>query len=714
MSGSLACAHCALPLGVLAQRREVAGEPCSFCCYGCCLAYQVHHGVADEHDAAKALIRLGVGVFLAMNVMLFSLLLYAGAFSGVDAWLRMPVTVLLWILATPLVVMLGGPFFLAAARALRQRRVTTDTLVSIGVLAAYGYSALQVLRGSELVYFDAASLVLVLFTLGRYLEAQGRAQAARSLAPMLAAERAEVSVIADENHWQDTVSGDRRALRSILPGMLVRVLPGERIAVDGLVVAGRSHNDESILSGQSRPRAKAAGDVVFAGSVNGTGPLLIRATSAGTETRWIQISRLVREALARKSMTAETVDRVVAVFVPCVLLLALASAWYWNVTAGTEAALLSVLAVLVVACPCALGLAAPLANALAIGAAARRGVLIRGGAVLERLAKLRAIAFDKTGTLTRGERQLRTLAAHGASEAEVVRHARALAATSTHPVARAILATSAGGPGAECVESVEEHAGKGVSGRLDGMPAELGSAAWMNECGRDIPQRLRQVGAEAGTSVFVAWAGVVHGCFTFDDAPLGDAGATIRELHERGLLTLLLSGDAQSAVARVATTLGIREAFAQMLPEDKAHALQAWRGKHGYVAMVGDGLNDGPVLAAATVGIAVGNATDLAKESADVVLPPGALASLPWLIDLARHAQRSVHMNLAWAFGYNLIALSLAASGLLQPVIAAALMAGSSILVVVRSWRAAGRDQRRGTARPSESIVAAPGVERWV
>ena len=383
----------------LAQQREVNGEHGVFCCYGCCLAYQVHHGEKEEPEAASLLIRLGVGAFLAMNIMLFSLLLYSGTFGAADGWMVNVVHWLLWILATPLVVVLGGPFVRGAWQSALQRRVTTDTLVAIGALAAYGYSAVQVVLGSGEVYFDTATMVLVLFVLGRYLEAQGRVRAMRSLAPMLAAERAQARVFADGS---DTL----RPVGQVQPGNLVRILPGERIPVDGLIIEGRSDCDESILTGQPQPQPKAPGAAVHAGSLNGRGQLLVRATAAGGATRWVQISRLVREALAQKSSLANTVDRLAAVFVPAVIVLALATVWFWSAREPFGQALLTGLAVLVVACPCSLGLAAPLATTLGIALAAQRGILIRSGRALERLARVRAIAFDKTGLGGLAGRQL--------------------------------------------------------------------------------------------------------------------------------------------------------------------------------------------------------------------------------------------------------------------------------------------------------------------
>lgn len=679
MDPATSCSHCGLPVGRIGRRHEVHGEDHWFCCYGCCLAFQFRHGAREEPEAAVWLVRLGVGAFLAMNIMLFSLLLYADAFSAADAWLLEPVHWLLWALTTPLLVLIGGPFFDAAWRALREGRLVTDTLVAIGVGAAYGYSVWQLLRGSSLVYFDTATMVLLLFTLGRYLEAQGRARAARSLAPMLAAERAEVRVVRDGVESSCPIG-------EVLAGDLVRVLPGERVAVDGVVIEGRSECDESVLTGQPEPQPKAPGAGVFAGSLNASGLLLVRATAPGLQTRWVQIGRMVRQALASKTLTGESVDRVAAVFIPGVLLLALATAWFWYGRGGADGALLAGLAVLVVACPCSLGLAAPLAGALAIGQAAQRGILIRNGGVLERLARLRGIAFDKTGTLTHGELRLAGLQLDGASEAEVLRRACMLALGSDHPIARAVLAM-ADAKALVPAADVQARAGAGLSGYIDGERCAIGSADFLTGFGWRVAAGLAG-GADDGTSAFVGWGGAARARLSFVAAPVAEAAQVISALHGRGLDTLLLSGDGAGAVERLAIRLGIAQWHARLLPDDKVTLLRDWSARHGPIAMVGDGLNDGPVLAAAVVGIAVGGATDLARESADIVLPRCGLARLPWLLREADRVRRSVRANLLWAFGYNAVALALAAGGLLQPVLAAALMAGSSLLVVARSWLA--------------------------
>lgn len=702
MNFAATCSHCQLPVGVLGQRREVGGEDHVFCCYGCCLAFQVHHGEPDEPAAAALLIRLGIGAFLAMNIMLFSLLRYSGGLGGEDAWLAPFVDALLWLLATPAVAILGRPFVTGAWSAGRAGRVNADALVAVGALGAYGYSSWQVLRGSGLVYFDTATMVLLVFTLGRYLEAQARVRAARSFAPMLAAERAIVHVVAD---------GRERACPAaqVQVGDSVRIRPHERLGVDGIVLHGHSDCVETILTGQAEPRPKAPGAIVHAGSVNGQGTLLVRATVAGTDTQWARMGRRVREALATRSALGELLDRVAAVFVPFVLLLALAVFWFWGARTSLELALLAALSVLVVACPCSLGLAAPIAGVLGIGQAAQRGIVIRNAAVLEKLARIRAVCFDKTGTLTRGELQARSWTVDGASLRQVLRRARALAAGSGHPVSRAILAPAHGRRGrAASVRNAQARPGAGVCAEIDGALCALGSRAFMTSMGWTLPASLDAAcSASLSPRAYIGWAGRVRGLATFADTVRPEAAAVIESLHRLGLPSLLLSGDGNRAVAQLADSLGIRDWRGELLPEAKVDALRAWSTPDRAIAMVGDDWNDAPVLAEATVGIAVGHATDFARESADLILPRDGLSSLPWVIELARQVHRSIRANLFWSVAYNAVALTLAACGLLRPVLAAALMAGSSLLVVARSIRAQRRFSSVDDTQPWHSYAVA-------
>ena len=693
MSAAL-CHHCQLPLSGPGQTREIYGKSHCFCCYGCCLAFQVSHGEREEPEAVGLLIRLGVGAFLTMNIMLFSLLIYSGTFGSEEQGLVQAIHFVLWGLATPLLFILGQPFFAGAWRAARGGGVTADSLVSLGTLSAYGYSVQQTISGGVAVYFDTVAMVLVLFTLGRYLEAIGRVKAMRSLTPMLAAERARVVVVEDGHDIEQSV-------QAITSGTIVRVRPGERLPVDGVVIEGCSECDEAVLTGQSEPQAKQPGISVFAGSVNGMGELLIRTTQAGAATRWGQIGQLVRDALDRKGLAGLFVDRVAAVFVPAVLILAAGTVLFWGGRGPLDQALMAGLAVLVVACPCALGLAAPLATAIGLGQAAQRGVLIRSGGVFERLARIQGVAFDKTGTLTTGEMRLQGVVKHAVAEDELLAVAAALARCSDHPVGRGIAtAARARGLALPDAHDLALRPGEGVVGEIGGVSAAMGSATlmkslcWLDPAGVTAGSSAAPKGC---SSVYVGWGGTIHGQLLLSDDPATEARSVVAALGKMGLDTCLLSGDTSAAVAWIAGVVGIERWRESLSPTDKVDALRHWARRQGPVAMVGDGMNDGPVLAAAAVGIAVGTATDLARESADIVLPKHALARLPWTIELARRVRKTIATNIAWALGYNLAALALAAAGLLQPIAAAGLMAGSSLLVTVNSLRLC----RASISRPS-------------
>jgi Cu2+-exporting ATPase len=684
------CRHCLLPVGRRGFARTVNGEGCQFCCYGCCIAYQVKSGSGDASEAAWFLVRLGVGSFLSMNIMLFSLLVYSGAFSGADQRVLPTIQLLLWGLATPAVLILGEPFLRETWSQARRGRLTSSALIVLGSLAAYAYSTLAMFQPGGHLYFDTASMVLMLFTLGRYLEAAGRARASRDLAPLLAAESELATVV-------DGAQEHRRPVREVCAGMLIRVRPGERIPVDGLIVEGRSHTDDSVITGESRQVAKAVGAAVLAGSINLDGPLLIRSSGAGGESRWAQICRSVRDALRQSSRTQRIADRLVGAFVPIVLALAGMTLAYWAQRLSFDQAMLTALSVLVVACPCAVGLAAPMAHSLGIGQLARHGCLVRSPGALEALAGTRLIAFDKTGTLTMGRPHLVDLACDGIEEEEVLARLAGLERYSEHGLGRAIaLAAVARGVDPIAAEDVQIVPGRGLRGVVHGESVAAGSAALMCELGWQLPSALSERAEEMASTghsvVFVGWSenardGRARAVLSFDDTPLPEAGATIDALRSLGLRVTLLSGDHAGAAARVAAMVGVDEWQAGLLPEAKRAALDQYRARHGAVAMVGDGLNDGPGLAWADVGIAVGSATDLARETADLVLPADGLWLLPWVVGRARAVRSIILTNLAWAFGYNLIALTCAALGLLQPILAAAVMAGSSLLVVLNSLR---------------------------
>jgi Cu2+-exporting ATPase len=682
---STLCNHCLLPIRGRGHDRQVQGEDHRFCCYGCCLAFQVARGEGEESEAAWLLIRLGIGAFLAMNIMLFSLLLYSGTFEQADAEVRQVVHLVLWVLATPALLILGWPLFQEAWRAAADRCLTSATLISLGAGMAYAYSALAVVMGSAEVYFDTATMLLVLFTLGRYLEASGRARAMRDLAPMLAPEREGVTVV-------EGGAEVRLLAREVTTDTLVLVRPGERIAVDGVVVEGSSHVDETVITGESRPVAKTPGSAALAGSINHEGALLIRGTAAGTATRWAQIARSVRQALAQPSDAQRLADRIAGAFVPAVLVLAGLTVFFWARWTSFDDALLAGLAVLVVACPCGLGLAGALATTLGIGRLARQGCLVRGGQVLETLAGVRVVALDKTGTLTCGTTHVTAIATDGTPADEVLRVAAGLERSSEHPLARAVIAAARErGIGPALTRPARVVPGHGIFGHGEGHSVAVGSGVWFVELGWPVPVELMRsvyrFEAAEGSLIYVGWAGRVRGVLALGDRPLPEARTAVQALRRLGLHTVLLTGDRAEAADRIAAEVGVDGCEPGLSPEGKRASLKRWRGRHGQVAMVGDGLNDGPVLAAADVGIAVGSATDLARETADIVLPQGELRLLPWVIELSWAVRRTILTNLLWAFGYNSIGLGLAVSGYLQPVLAAVLMAGSSLLVVLNSLR---------------------------
>ena len=679
------CSHCLLPLGSYPTKRIVNGEDHAFCCYGCCLAYQVKHGSREEPEAAWLLVRLGIGGFLSMNIMLFSLLLYSGTFDVADSEMLPKFYWLLGIFATPVLFILGGPFIKESWEGALQGRLNSATLISIGAISAYGYSMLMLFTGGKNIYFDTATMILVLFTLGRYLEASGRAKAVRNVAPLLEAERQWATVIENGKEIRSSIS-------KMKVGMNVRIRPGERFPVDGIVLEGFSSADESILTGENRPVIKSEGDLVLAGSINQKGSLLIECGALGAATQWGLLCKSVREALSHPSSIQRLADNVASIFVPIVLAITILTIIYWQSQVPLDQALLNGLAVLVVACPCALGLAAPLATALGLGQYIQRGCIIRGGEVQETLAKIRRIAFDKTGTLTKGATRLIKIENNDASQEEVLQRAAGLEQHSEHSLAQGIISVAKErkliikNP-----ERVQAVAGSGVMGYIEGELTAVGRSEWLIEQGLEMPslfvKKLQNYESSGQTVVCVGWSGKIHGILLLDDMLLPEVPIMVETLKKLDMRTILLTGDLPAVASRIAKSAGVEEWKASMSPDEKCNFLEQWGGIEDPAIMVGDGLNDGPVLARAEVGIAVGSATDLARETADLVLPEKGLALLPWVILLSRAVHRTIITNLLWAFGYNIVAITLAVFGLLQPILAAGLMAGSSLIVVFNSLR---------------------------
>ncbi len=612
------------------------------------------------------------------------------------------------VLATPVQFWLGARFYRAGWHALKAGTGNMDLLVALGTSAGYGLSVYHLLfttphHGEPPLYFEASAVIITLILMGKWLEARAKRQTTEAIRALQALRPATARVRHAGGHEAEVpVAGVR-------VGDHVVILPGERFPVDGEVLEGRSHADESLVSGESLPVAKEPGDRVTGGAVNGEGRLVVRTRAVGAESVLARIIRLVEDAQAKKAPIQRIVDRVSAVFVPVVVVIALATLLGWGFASGDwTQATLNAVAVLVIACPCALGLATPTAIMAGTGVAARAGILIKDAEALETTRTLRTVAFDKTGTLTEGRPQLASLRAIDGDEAALLSTAAALQRGSEHPLARAVIAaTTVRGSLPAPAESITALQGRGIEGRVAGRRVLLGSQRLMRELGIDLSPLADLGQAEAASGRSVSWLAeeasdglALRGLLSFGDPPRPEAAEAIRALQSQGLRTVMVSGDNRGAAMAVATALGIPadDVRAEVLPGDKAEVVRALAAQ-GRVGMVGDGINDAPALAAADVGFAMGGGTDVAMHAAGITLMRGDPRLVADAIDISRRTTRKIWQNLFWAFVYNVVGIPLAAAGLLDPVIAGAAMALSSVSVVsntllLRRWAPRARHQQ--------------------
>ena len=607
-------------------------------------------------------------------------------------------------LATPVQFWLGWRFYVAGWKAARALSGNMDLLVALGTSAAWGLSVYELLATpaghAHALYFESSALIVTFILLGKWLEARAKGQTASAI-------RALMGLRPDTARLRRGGAEIEVPLAAVKVGDVVIVRPGERVPVDGRVLEGSGSVDESMLTGESLPVEKTAGSRVTGGSINADGLLAVETTAIGAETTLARIVRLVEGAQASKAPIQRLVDRVSAVFVPVVLGIALVTfiAW-WAATGNPAAALLNAVAVMVIACPCALGLATPTAIMVGTGAAARHGILIKDADALERAHAVTAVAFDKTGTLTEGRPELVGLVpATGASAAEVLRLAASLQGGSEHPLAGAVRRRAAAdGVMPESAKDFRALAGRGVSAEAEGRSLILGSHRLLEESGVEtgpLEVRARELEAAGRTVSWLAELAPdrgVLGLLAFGDAVKASARAAMDALRRRGIETVMLTGDGQGAARAAAASLGIEDVVAEVLPAGKAEAVAALRGRGKVVAMVGDGVNDAPALAAADVGIAMATGTDVAMSTAGITLMRGDPLLVPAALDVSRRTYAKIRQGLFWAFAYNVIGIPLASFGLLSPVVAGAAMALSSVSVVsnallLRRWR-----PRTGTA----------------
>jgi cation-transporting ATPase V/Cu+-exporting ATPase len=636
---------------------------------------------AEEATAERAwLHRVIVGWPLALAVGYLAM--FAGTLRA-QPWVHW----VEFVLTTPIQFYVGWPFLREAARRARHRAANMDTLIAMGTLAAYTFSTARLLFFGGDMYFESAALIIAFLVLGRYLEARAKRRAGNAI-------RALLQLGAKQARVQRDGAEVMIPIEQVRVGDLMRVLPGEKVPTDGEVVDGTSAVDESMLTGESVPVEKTVGSPVAGATVNTSGVLTVAAMAVGSATALAQIVSLVSAAQAGRGRAQRLADRISAVFVPTVIGLAgLTFLGWWLLGNNPVAGLIAAVAVLIVACPCALGLATPVALMVGTGRGARLGILIKGIEVLERTRTISTVLFDKTGTLTHGEMALtEVLATTGTDRDDVLRGAGAAEANSEHPIGAAIATAARSKFGApRPVHDFKALAGHGVCATVDDLTIMVGRRTLFVDAGwampADLADRAQDLERSGNTVVFVGWAGWVRGLLAVADTVRPDAAEVVQRLHHIGLRVTMITGDNAHIANAVASRLGIERVLAEVLPANKQAEVAALQAAGEVVAMVGDGVNDAPALAQADLGIAIGTGTDVAIQSSDLTLMHADLAGVPTAILLSRRIYRTIAQNLGWAFGYNVLAIPLAAAGLLNPIIAGAAMGFSSISVVTNSLR---------------------------
>lgn len=659
-----------------------------------------------EREAAKQAAvrregwRTALALLLAAPMALPMLLQPFGVHWMPNGWVQL-------VLASIVQFWLGARFYRAGWGAVRAGSGNMDLLVAIGTSAAWGLSVYHLLtEGPHApLYFEASAMVVALVLLGKWLEGRAKRQAGAAIRALAALRPATARVLGADGQVADT------PVEQVRVGNHVEVRPGERFPVDGVIVEGATSADESLLTGESLPVEKPLGAKVAGGAINGEGRVIVRVTATGAETLLSRVVRLVEEAQGAKAPVQRMVDRVSAVFVPVVLVVALVTLVGWLASgAGTETAVLNAVAVLVIACPCALGLATPAAVMVGTGRAARAGVLIKDAEALEVAHRVDTVLFDKTGTLTEGKPAVVALiAADGVAENEALRLAAAVQRGSEHPLARAVIAAAEErGVADGRADAVRALAGRGVAGTVEGRKLRLGNQRLMTEEGVNtapLAAEAARLEAEGRTVSWLAEVGLAEagateeevegrllGLFAFGDALKPTSLAAVMALKQAGIRTVLLTGDSQGAGDAAGRALGLDEVIAGVLPEGKAEVVARLRSEGRTVAMIGDGINDAPALAAAHVGVAMGSGTDVAMEAAGITLMRGDPRLMADALDISRRTYGKIRQGLFWAFIYNIVGIPLAAIGLLSPVIAGAAMAASSVSVMMnaltlRRWR---------------------------
>jgi len=633
-------------------------------------------------EKQELLLRFGTAGFFSMQLMLFTTALYAGFFEGIEERYRLVFQLISWAMATPVLFYSGYPFLSNAFRSLRRRTLNMDVLVALGSLSAYLYSIAMIAYGGD-IFFDTASMIITFILLGRLLEAGSRLKAGNTIAKLAELQPHEALLISE--------SGETTMvpLETVQTGDMIEIIPGDRIPLDGTVMDGEAEVNESMLTGESNPVLKREGSNVFAGSFSINGRLKINVTGNASNTLLSRIIHTVEEAQSRKAPIQGIADKTAAYFIPATTLLALTTFLYWKLASGlTVTALMNAISVLVIACPCALGLATPLAILVGTTAAGKKGILIKGGDIFETISNITTVVLDKTGTITTGKPSITDLYEYGLTTS-FIQHVASLEAASEHPTGRAIVAAWPGK--LLTTEQFRAIPGRGVSGIIKGIHWRAGSRAFMDQEGIVLQPNHKSsastLEAQGKTVVMVACGNKLAGMIGLIDDLRDGALPLIAGLRKKGFSLKILTGDNRGVAAYIAAKCGITDVQAELGPLEKAAVIRSLKQNGECVMMVGDGINDAPALTEADIGVTLGQASGIALESASVAILNNDLRLINTLTESSSHCFSIIRQNLVWAFSYNLIALPLAVSGLLHPIVSALLMVISSLVVVSNSLR---------------------------